>query len=180
MSHSSPGPVNFEDDLSELIGLHYGELRRIAAYLFKQERIDHTLQPTALVNELYLRLREHGPDRYTSRTGFFVVAVRNMRQILIDHARKHNAQKRGARQTVSLDGLDVASPEGIDWIGLDTAIARLEGSSAELGRIAELRVFGGLSSKEIGEVLDLGESTVRKKWDLAKTWLQRELGDAFQ
>jgi RNA polymerase sigma factor (TIGR02999 family) len=154
----------------------YQDLRRMAGQLFQRERSDHTLQPTALVHEAFIRLAEHGPKRYASRAHFFGVVLRVMRQILVDHARRSHAQRRGGDwQKVSLEGVDLAGPGGPDFLALDAALNRLEASNPMLCRRAELRLFAGLSTNEIAALLKKGESTTRRDWSLAKAWLQREL-----
>ena len=160
----------------ELMQLAYSELRRMAGHFFRTERAEHTLQPTALVHEVFIRLAEYGPSRYENRAHFFAVAARQMRQILVDHGRRVQALKRGGRwQRVTLDDVHLASPDFSDFVALDEVLKRFETVDPRLSSIVDLRVFGGLSSKEIAAVLHMGESTVRKGWDDARAWLKSEL-----
>ena len=177
---TSPVPVQSAQSLPTLILRHYQELRRVAAHIFYDERPEHTLQPTALVHEAFVRLSEGGPKRYLSRAHFFGVVSRAMRQILIEHARKHTAQKRGgAWQRVSLDEADLVGFDSLTLIELDAALVRLQEFDPRLGRIADLRLFAGLSTVETAILLRRGESTVRRDWGIAKAWLKRELEPWF-
>jgi RNA polymerase sigma factor (TIGR02999 family) len=154
----------------------YPELRRIAAEQFKRERLEHTWQPTELVHEVFLRLATNGPEKYASRAQFFAVVAQTMRRILIEHARRRQTTKRGGSwQRVSLDhaaSVETASP---DFLALDAALQHLRVFDPNLHKIAELRIFAGLSTEEIGVTLGRGASTIRRDWRVAKTWLQRDL-----
>ena len=135
--------------LEDFAPLVYGELRSIAGRFFKCEPQHHTLQPTALVHEVFVRLALNGPEKYMSRAYFFAVAGRAMRQILVEAARKRNAQRRGRDwQRVPLDGLEVACPELPDYLAIDFALEGLSNFDPQLAQIAELRVFAGLWSKK--------------------------------
>lgn len=160
--------------LAELI---YPELRRTAERQFRAERPGHTLQPTALVNEAYLRLVEHDGQTWESRAHFFGAAAEVMRRILIDHARASRADKRGGGQaTVALDEtIAAASAPSIDVLALDAALTDLAKISPRQSRIVELRYFGGLSVRDTAEALGLNARTVDRDWATAKAWLRRRL-----
>jgi RNA polymerase sigma-70 factor (ECF subfamily) len=167
----------------ELTPLVYGELRRLAASYLRIESPGHTLQPTALVHEAYLRLSGHAPD-CQNRSHFYGVAAHLMRQILIDYARSRQTVKRGGGfEHFSLDGELIVSQEwDADLVALDDALERLAAIDERKARVVEMRFFGGLSVEESAEALNVSEVTVRRDWQFAKTWLLRELsggkGDA--
>jgi RNA polymerase sigma factor (TIGR02999 family) len=167
-----------ENATSRLMPLVYAELRRIAAACFAHERPGHTLQPTAVVHEMYARLIKPRAGPWKSRAHFFAIASRAMRQVLVDHARAHHAKKRGASvKTIDLAEAIAYSPErSTHLIKLDETLHRLEELSPRQGRIVELRFFGGLTIKETAVVLGVGVTQVKEDWTLAKAWLQRELG----
>ena len=162
---------------SDLLPLLYGELRRIAATLFRRERAGHTLRPTEVVHEAYFRLIKPGKGRWKSRHHFLGVAARAMREVLVDYARAHGAQKRGSTLIrVDWDDAIIYSTEQPGLIlAVDEALTRLAKLSRRQSRIVELRVFGGLSVREIAAVLRIGVTAVKEDWALAKAWLQREL-----
>jgi RNA polymerase sigma-70 factor (ECF subfamily) len=155
----------------------YRELRHLAAYYMRSERRDHTLQPTALVHEAYLRLIDQRDLPGESRAHFFGVAASVMRRILIDHARAHRADKRGGRDVkVPLDEAPALAAENLGYlIEVDQALERLAVLDPRQARIVELRFFGGLSIEEIANILDIGPRTVDRDWRLAKAWLRSEL-----
>jgi len=161
----------------ELLTRVYNELRRIAAGRMRNERRDHTLQPTALVHEAYLRLVKEKDARLENRAEFFAAAANLMRHILIDHARAKQAKKRGGeRVEINFDEVQIISRESAeDLITLDEALQRLANSHARQSKIFELRVFGGLSIREIAELLGIGTRMVDRDWHAARVWLQREL-----
>jgi RNA polymerase sigma factor (TIGR02999 family) len=163
--------------LTQLLPLVYAELRRVAARQLRTERADHTLQPTALVHEAYLRLVDQRRVDWRNRAHFFGVAAQIMRRILVDHARRHGATKRGQGvRCVSMDeATDVAAPDEIPILALDHALDRLEKVDAALTRIVELRAFGGLTIDEAAHVLGVSPSTAKRDWRTAKAWLGREL-----
>jgi len=163
--------------LSQLLPLVYAELRRVAARQLRNERPDHTLQPTALVHEAYIRLVDQRQVDWQNRAHFFGVAAQVMRRILVDHARRHGANKRGQGvRCVSMDeAQDVAAPNEIPILALDHALDRLAKVDAELTRIVELRAFGGLTIEEAAHVLGVSPSTAKRDWRTAKAWLNREL-----
>jgi RNA polymerase sigma-70 factor, ECF subfamily len=165
--------------LDQLLPLVYAELRRVAVRQLRNERADHTLQPTALVHEVYLRLVDQRQVDWQSRAHFFGVSAQVMRRILVDHARRHDASKRGnGVRCVSIDeARDVAAASTeIPVLALDQALDRLEKVDAELARIVELRAFGGLTIEEAAHVLSVSPSTAKRDWRTAKAWLNRELG----
>ena len=164
--------------LDQLLPLVYAELRRVAARQLRNERADHTLQPTALVHEVYMRLVDQRQVDWQNRAHFFGVSAQVMRRILVDHARRHGATKRGEGvRCLSLDeASDVAASNGMPVLELDHALERLETIDAELARIVELRAFGGLTIEEAAHVLGVSPSTTKRDWRTAKAWLNRELG----
>ena len=164
--------------LDELLPLIYGELRRLAAGYLRRERVGHTLQPTALVHEAYLRLVDQTQVRWQNRAHFLGVAAQMMRRILVDHARAHEAGKRGGEfQKLSLDENIDASGEGrdINLVALDDALERLAEIDPQKSKIVELRFFGGLSVEETAEVLGVSAPTVKRQWRMAKAWLYGQL-----
>jgi RNA polymerase sigma factor (TIGR02999 family) len=164
--------------LDQLIPLVYAELRHIAARQLRGERVGHTLQPTALVHEVYLRIVNQREVNWQNRAHFFGVAAQVMRRILVDHARRHTAAKRGEGvRCVSLDdALEVPASSEIPVLALDHALDRLQQIDSELARIVELRAFGGLTIEEAAHVLEVSPSTAKRDWRTAKAWLTRELG----
>jgi RNA polymerase sigma-70 factor, ECF subfamily len=162
----------------ELMPLVFGELRRLAARYLRRERVNHTLQPTALVNEAYLRLVDQQKVEWQNRAQFFGLAARLMRNILVDHARSHQAAKRGGQHfSVSLSRADRVSEEPeIDLIALHETLERLAAHDQQKGRIVELRFFGGLTIEETAEVLEISHATVERDWKMARAWLRTELG----
>jgi len=166
------------DALDRLLPLVYDECRRIAAAQLHRERPEHTLSPTALVHELYLRLVDQRRATWKNRAHFFGVAAQLMRRVLVDHARRRHAAKRGgSRVLVTLDAaLDTPDDSrAADLLALDEALARLAARDADQERIVELRFFAGLSVEETAHVLGRSARTVKREWQLAKAWLFREL-----
>jgi RNA polymerase sigma factor (TIGR02999 family) len=163
--------------LDQLLPLIYAELRRMAARQLRSERAGHTLQPTALVHEVYLRLVDQRQVHWEDRAHFFGVAAQIMRRILVDHARRHAASKRGhGVRCLSIDDArGVAALDQVPILGLDHALDRLQQVDAELARIVELRAFGGLTIEEAAHVLHVSPSTAKRDWRTAKAWLSREL-----
>jgi RNA polymerase sigma factor (TIGR02999 family) len=166
--------------LDELLPLVYAELRRIAARQLRGERDGHSLQPTALVHEAYLRLVDQRKADWRGRAHFFGVAAQVMRRILVDHARRHLAGKRGEGiRPVSIDEvMDTPAVQEIPILDLDAAIDRLAQLDAGLAQIVELRAFGGLTIEEAAHVLNVSSSTAKREWRTAKAWLTRELDGA--
>lgn len=165
--------------LEQLLPLVYGELRGIAAQLFRRERNDHTLQPTAVVHEAFLKLVRGVEVGFRDRAHFFAVASQAMRQILVDHARARVTAKRGGGAT-RLELRDVADQvQGasvVDVLAVDEALARLSALDPEQGRLVELRFFGGLTHEEAAEVLGVSVPTVKRDWRSARAFLVQELG----
>lgn len=163
--------------LERLMPLVYDELRRLARSYMRSERAGHTLQTTALVHEAYLRLIDAGRVPVESRTSFFAVAARLMRQILVDFARARGYQKRGGgAHQVSLDeAMIIGQPEDEDLIALDEALGELAEIDERKGRVVELRFFGGLTEAETAEALKVSAETVRRDWRLARSWLRLRL-----
>ena len=163
--------------LNQLLPLVYVELRRIAARQLRSERVGHTLQPTALVHEVYMRLVDQRTVDWRNRAHFFGAAAQVMRRILVDHARRHGASKRGdGVERVSMDAAtELATPEGIPILALDQALERLGAMDEELAKIVELRAFAGMTIEEAACVLNVSPSTAKREWRTAKAWLTREL-----
>jgi RNA polymerase sigma factor (TIGR02999 family) len=163
---------------NQLLPLVYTELRRVAARQLRRERANHTLQATALVHEAYIRLVGQRHVDWQNRAHFFGVAAQVMRRILVDHARRHGASKRGeGLRSVSIDGArDVPASNAMPILALDHALDRLAAVDAELAQIVELRAFGGLTIEEVAHVRRVSPSTAKRDWRTAKAWLNRELG----
>jgi RNA polymerase sigma factor (TIGR02999 family) len=164
--------------LDELLPLVYAELRRVAARQLRRERDGHSLQPTALVHEAYLRLVDQRKVDWRSRAHFFGVAAQVMRRILVAHARRRLAGKRGdGVRPVSIEqAMDTPAASPIPVLDLDDALDRLGSLDAGLAQIVELRAFGGLTIEEAAHVLNVSPSTAKREWRTAKAWLTRELG----
>lgn len=167
------------ESLDRLIPLVSDELRRIAGSVFVQERSDHTLQPTALVNEAYMRLIDRKQATWQSRIHFFSFAARTMRRILVDHARRHRAEKRGAdaKRIPLEDASAIELQRGIDLLALDACLTRLSDLDSRQGRIVELRYFAGLKIEEIADVMEIGQATVNRDLLMARAWLKQELAE---
>jgi RNA polymerase sigma-70 factor, ECF subfamily len=165
------------DAESKLIPLVYAELRGLAAHYLRGERADHTLQPTALVHEAYMRLTKLHKVDWQSRSHFLATSAMIMRRILVDHARAQQANKREAlREAISFDEALVVSPaRSSQLIALDDALDRLAKLDVRRSKIVELRFFGGLSEEETGAVLGVSARTVKRDWRLAKAWLYNEV-----
>ena len=165
--------------IGSLLPMVYDELRFLAEALFREEfRENHTLQPTALVHEAYLRLIGDGVDvSWQNRAHFFGIAARSMRQILVNHAVARRAEKRGGGQThVALDdAIGYFQTQDIEILELHSALERLSKLDQKQSEIVELKFFGGLTNEETAEVLDVSVSTVKREWEMARSWLYREL-----
>jgi RNA polymerase sigma-70 factor, ECF subfamily len=163
--------------VDELLPLVYAEMRAIAAGYMRRERRGHTLQPTALTHEAYLRLVGADPIEWRDRVHFLGVAAQAMRRILVDHARARGRRKRGGdREQVSL--FDVAAASGVpplDLLALDSAVTKLTATDARKGKVVELLYFGGMTADEAGELLGVTGRTVERDWRYARLWLLREL-----
>jgi RNA polymerase sigma-70 factor (ECF subfamily) len=161
-----------------ILPLVYDELRQLAAnYLRRERRPDHTLQPTALVHEAYLRLVDQSRVDWKNRAHFCAMASEMMRRILVDHARRHYAQKRGGAETrIALDdAISFPRDAGVDVVAVDEALFDLARLDPQQSRIVELRFFGGLTLDETAEVLNVSRSTVQREWNMAKAWLYNQL-----
>ena len=163
--------------LDRLIPLVYGELHRLANRYLRSERRGHSLQATELVHEAYLRLADQKRIEFQNRAHFYGVAATLIRNILVDYARTHGASKRGGDACrLSLDAaINIAECQEVDLLALDQALVKLSRREPELCRIVELRFFGGLTIEETAQVLCVSDSTVKRQWILAKTWVFREL-----
>src|SRR5262245_46284110 len=162
--------------LDELSPLVYPELRSLARNYLRGDR-DGTLQPTVLVHEAFLRLVDQRTATWQNRAHFFGIAAQLMRRIIIDHARKRKAEKRGGGRLVTLDedAENVTTDEGVDVVRVDDALRELEKLDPRRAKLVELRFFGGLTIEETAQVLDTSPATVKRDWLLAKAWLQRAL-----
>lgn len=162
-----------------LFELVYQELRRLAAAYLQQERPDHTLQPTALVHEAYMRLSELDRIEWRDRTHFYAAAAGAIRRVLVDHARSHRAAKRGGGwHRITLTGLGSGiGGRDIDVLALDEALGRLAGLDPRKARVVELRYFAGMTIEETARSLGVGTTTVDDDWAFAKSWLRRELDE---
>jgi RNA polymerase sigma-70 factor, ECF subfamily len=169
-----------------LVRLVYAELRRQARLALRREGVGHTLQPTALVHEAWLRLGDQHDAQWESRTQFFAIAAQTMRRVLLDHARMRQAAKRGGGAVqITLGGADRAKPgagpdeasslDAVDVIALDDALARLAAIDPQKARLVDLRYFAGLSIPEAAEVLGVSTATLGREWAVARMWLRREL-----
>lgn len=166
-----------QEALERLMPLVYDELRRIAKRYLRKERDDHTLQTTALVHEAYIRLIDQNHANWQNRAQFFGVAANMMRRILVDHARGHQADKRGGGAAkLSLDeAIEIADQKEVDLIALDDALNNLAELDEQQSRVVELRFFAGLTVEETAEVMKLSPATIKREWSMAKAWLHREL-----
>jgi RNA polymerase sigma factor (TIGR02999 family) len=165
------------DVAEKLMPLVYEELRRLARNYLSRERADHTLQATALVHEAYLRLVDDRKVSWQNRAHFFGIAARLMRRILVDHARAHNAAKRGGlEEKLSLDeAREIAAGGAVEIVALDSALQSFAQTYPRKSEVVELKFFGGLDAREISQVLQVSEKTVLRDWNFAKLWLCREL-----
>ena len=168
------GDLQARDDLVPVV---YRELRRRAGAYLRRERQEHTLQPTALVHEAFIRLVGQERVAWQNRAHFFAIASQMMRRILVDYAREHQAAKRpGAGVKVILDDrIGAAQPRACEFIALDQALVELTRIDPRQGQIVELRYFGGLSEQEVGEVLSISRATVTREWQTARAWLYRRM-----
>ncbi len=165
-----------KDALNQLLPLVYDELHRLARSYFRRERGEHTLQPTALVHEAYLRMVDQRAP-IESHGHFLAVAATQMRRILLDYARKHHAARRGSagQKVVLEDTMAICEQRPVDMIALDEALTRLEALDSEQARLVELRFFGGLSVEQTAEVMRVSPATVKRSWSSARAFLHREI-----
>ncbi len=164
----------------ELAAVVYRELHDLAVHFMRQERRDHTLQPTALVHEAYMRLMGNQSGTWQNRSHFFGIASQAMRRILVDHARRRQAGKRAGGERVTLDDALAAVPEAsvsVDLVALDEALSKLGALDPRQARVVELRFFGGLDVEQTAEALGISVSTVKRDWTFARAFLQRELDE---
>jgi RNA polymerase sigma-70 factor (ECF subfamily) len=166
-----------QDACERALALAYADLRRLAAYYFRLESPGHTLQPTALVNEVYLKLAGGQPVQWQNRAHFFAGMARQMRLILVDHARRRKALKRSdTRMVFSLaSGSRSAGPHQEDILAVDRALEQLETLDPRAARVTELRIFAGLKESEIAETLEISVATVKRDWNFARAWLLSQL-----
>lgn len=167
-----------KDVVNEILPHIYDELRRLAGSYLRRERSDHTLQPTALVHEAYMKLIDQKKVKWQNRAHFFGIAAQVMRRILMDHARKHTAEKRGGeaeKLPLEEDILVVSHGRSAELLALDEALEKLAGFDETKAKIVELRYFGGLSIEETAEVLNVSVPTVNRHWRMAKAWLHAEV-----
>ncbi len=164
--------------LDRLLPIVHEELRRQAARYLRHERPGHTLLTTELVHEAYLRLIDQRDMRWQNRAHFFAISAQLMRRILVDHARKHHAAKRGGSMlTLPLaDALNAPAEQVVDLIAVDEALTKLAALDPQQSRIVELRFFSGLNVEETAEALGISPRTVKREWSVAKAWLHREIG----
>lgn len=164
--------------LEALLPLVYTEMRQMAGRYLRRESPDHTLQPTALVHEAYMKLVDQHSARWQNRAHFFAIAAQTMRRILVDHARARGAEKRGGDLVrVQFDDAIKTPQSSPDLIRLDQALDALAKEQPRPAQIAELRYFGGLSIEETAESLGISPATVKREWMVARAWLYRELQD---
>ena len=163
-----------------LLPLVYDELRQLAAAYLRRERSDHTLQPTALVHEAYLRLVDARSVDWHSRSHFFSVSAKLMRRILVDHARGHLAEKRGSGlpKVPLTEAIAMSQDRPSDLVALDEALTRLTERDPQQSRVVELRIFAGLTVEATAKALDISPATVKRDWAVAKAWLSREIQQA--
>ena len=165
-----------ESARSRLTEAVYGELRRVAQRHLRRERPEHSLTPTALVHETYLKLIDQRRVKWENRAQFFAIAARLMRRILVDHARARAATKRAAGPSLALDQVDIGAPAvDVNILALDAALRELADLDERQGRLVELRFFAGLTVEETATVLDVAPITVKRDWALARAWLFRAL-----
>jgi RNA polymerase sigma factor (TIGR02999 family) len=164
-----------QEALNELTPLVYKELRQLAASYLRKERQGHTLQPTALVHEAYLRLVDQTNPDWQNRSHFYGVAARLMRQILVDHARRKQAGKRAGQNVTLEDAVSFHKERSRDLVALDTSLTELEKIDPRKCKAVELRYFGGLSTEEIAQALDVSSNTVLRDLRLAEAWLHQEM-----
>jgi RNA polymerase sigma factor (TIGR02999 family) len=166
------------DAEAQLIPLVYDELRRLASRYLNRERGDHTLQPTALVHEAFIRMVNEDQPPWQNRSHFFGVAARLMRQILVDHARRHQSLKRGGsceRTDLDEEFVVYSLEKSAELLALDEALSRLAYQDERQSRIVEMKYFVGLDIDDIAKVLDISPRTVKRDWTMAKAWLHREM-----
>lgn len=175
MEEQNQGPAG--SSLDEELPRLYTELRDLARAYLRRERSDHTLQPTALVHEAYLRLRGQKEVDWRNRAHFLAIAAQTMRRVLLDHAEQRRAKKRGAgaKRITLTDSVGLTQSVQVDFIDIDNALTTLGDWDQRQARIVELRFFGGLTAEEVAEVLEISPATVNREWMTARLWLMRRL-----
>lgn len=165
------------DSLDEELPHLYSALRELARSYLRRERQDHTLQPTALVHEAYLRLRGQREVDWHNRAHFLAIAAQTMRRVLLDHAEQRRAKKRGAgaKRITLTDSVGLTPAEQVDFIDIDNALKTLGDWDNRQARIVEMRFFGGMTADEVAEVLEISPATVQREWATARLWLMRRL-----
>jgi RNA polymerase sigma factor (TIGR02999 family) len=168
------GETNALDDLMPLV---HRELKRIARNFMRRQRVGHTLQTTALVNEAFVRLVDSDKVNWQDRSHFFAMSAQLMRRVLVDAARRKNSEKRGGErvQVTLADDMKATERDQVDVVAIDEALRKLAELNPRHGQIVELRYFGGLTEEEIAETLNISARTVRRDWNVARAWLYREL-----
>ncbi len=168
--------------LDRLIPLVYNELRRMASGYLRRQGAQNSLQPTAIVHEVYLRLLGQRSVHFENRAQFFGLAAHLIRTILVDHVRQHQAAKRGGgwRKVELTEALDVAHTREVDMIALDQALENLSALDPQQGQIVELRYFGGLTIEDTAKFLKISPATVKRDWNVARAWLYREISGSKQ
>jgi len=163
----------------QLVPLVYSELHDLAVHYMRNERADHTLQPTALVHEAYMRLVDQRNASWQNRSHFFGIAAQAMRRILVDHARRKRATKREGGERVTLDESVAEAPQrSVDLIALDDALLKLAALDPRQAKVVELRYFGGLDIEQVAESIGISPATVKRDWTFARAFLQREMDGA--
>lgn len=170
-------PTGQDLAVSKIMPVVYDELRRLARHYLRGDRAAQSLQPTALVNEAYVRLAQEKAKGWQNRAHFCAIAARSMREILVERARARNATKRGgSRVRVTLDdGIAATADSSVDMLALDETLSALSALDPQLSRIVELRFFGGLTVEESADALGISPATVKRGWSVAKAWLKREM-----
>lgn len=171
-------PGDADASLTGIVPGVYGDLRRLAASFLRDERPDHTFQPTALVHEAFIRMSDQRQLSWRNRAQLLALFARMMRRILLDYAAARTAAKRGGKDAVRIaldDALDVYEQHSLEIAALEEALQRLSALDPQQGTIVEMRFFGGLTVEEIAEVLNVSPATVKREWAIAKRWLRREL-----
>ncbi len=164
----------------ELLSEVYDELHRLASSFLRNERLNHTLQPSALINEAYIRLMTHRTHPAVDRHHFLRLAARAMRHVLIDYSRRHRAAKRdSALQLITDSNAAPGAADPEDYLTIHDALTKLEAVDPQLASVVELRFFGGLSVEETAEVLEVSATTVKREWSVAKAWLRSELAAGY-
>ncbi|MDQ6809635.1 MAG: sigma-70 family RNA polymerase sigma factor [Verrucomicrobiota bacterium] len=176
-----PAHATQSGSMTQMLPTVYDELRRVAAGYLRSERSGHTLQPTALVHEAYMRLSHQHGTKWANRSHFLCIAARMMRRVLTNHAVARAAEKRGGENAVRFtldDEVDYYTGQDLSLVAVNDALGELERLDARQGEIVELRFFGGLTIEEIAEALEISPRTVKREWATAKHWLRRELTKA--